>query len=175
MTIACTDGLIAYFIEAKNHEVKVLMGLANAGEHIWWTSPVFWLVIAMGFVAALVWSGLLHAWMHEVGKKDVSRITALDIHHRQEKQWTLKGQINSLTAKLADLEGQISHIELEIKAVVARRQSVVFSPSELEKYVTDFYDGWLTYINNRMGNDTQLRDTCNTILKAFYAQHLSTP
>lgn len=167
-----TDGLVAYFVEAKNHEMKVLMGLANADEHTWWASSVFWLVMAMGFVAALVWSGLLHAWMHEVGKKDVSRITALEIQHRQEKQWTIKGQINSLQANLADLEGQIARIELDVKALRASRQSVVFSPSELEKYVTDFYDGWLTYVNNRMGNDASLRDTCNEVIKGFYAQHL---
>jgi len=111
--------------------------------------------------------------MHEIGKKDVSRITALDIRYRQEKQWTLKGQINALNASLADLEGQISRIELEIKALTASRQSVVFSPSELEKYVTDFYDGWLTYVNNRMGNDALLRDSCNAVVKAFYAQHLT--
>ncbi len=167
-----TDGLIAYFVEDKNHEMKGLMGLANAAEHAWWASPVFWLVMAMGFVAALVWSGLLHAWMHEVGKKDVSRITALEIQHRQEKQWTLKGQINTLNASLADLEGQIARIELDIKALQASREQVVFSPSELEKYVTDFYDGWLTYVNNRMNNDAVLRDSCDGVLRAFYAQHL---
>ncbi|MEZ0542415.1 hypothetical protein [Fibrella arboris] len=171
--IAGTDGLIAYFVEAKNHEVKVLMGLAEAGDHAWWASPVFWLVIALGFVAALVWSALLHAWMQEVSKKDVGRITALDIQHRQEKQWTLKGQINELTASLADLEGQLARIELEVKSLQARRQSVVFSPSELEKYVTDFYDGWLTYVNNRMGNDAPLRDACDAVIKSFYARHLS--
>lgn len=168
-----TDGLIAYFVEAKTHEMKVLMGLTNATEHAWWASPVFWLVMAMGFVAALVWSGLLHAWMHEVGKKDVSRITALEIGHRQEKQWTLKGQINALNTGLADLEGQIARIELDVKALQASREQVVFSPSELEKYVTDFYDGWLTYVNNRMNNDAVLRDTCDGVLRAFYAQHLA--
>ena len=168
-----TDGLIAYFVEAKNHEMKVLMGLTNATEHAWWASPVFWLVMAMGFVAALVWSGLLHAWMHEVGKKDVSRITALEIGHRQEKQWILKGQINALNTSLADLEGQIARIELDVKALQASREQVVFSPSELEKYVTDFYDGWLTYVNNRMNNDAHLRDTCDGVLRAFYAQHLA--
>jgi len=171
--IAGTDGLIAYFVEAKNHEVKVLMGLAEAGSHAWWASPVFWLVIAMGFVAALVWSALLHAWMQEVSKKDVGRIAALDIQHRQDKQWSLKGQINTLTTSLADLEGQLVSIELDIKALQARRQSVVFSPSELEKYVTDFYDGWLTYVNNRMGNDAPLREACDAIIKAFYVRHLT--
>ena len=171
--IAGTDGLIAYFVEAKNHEVKVLMGLAEAGDHAWWTSPVFWIVIAMGFVAAIVWSALLHAWMQEVSKKDVGRITALEIHHRQEKQWTLKGQINALTASLSDLEGQLVRIELDVKSLQARRQSVVFSPSELEKYVTDFYDGWLTYVNNRMGTDAPLREACDTVIKAFYARHLA--
>ena len=171
--IAGTDGLIAYFVESKNHEVKVLMGLAEAGDHAWWASPVFWLVIAMGFVAALVWSALLHTWMQEISKKDVGRITALEIQHRQEKQWTLKGHINALTTSLADLEGQLVRIELDIKALQARRQSVVFSPSELEKYVTDFYDGWLTYVNNRMGNDAPLREACAAIIKVFYARHLA--
>lgn len=171
--IAATDGLIAYFVESKNHDIKVLIGLADAKDNAWWSSPVFWLVIAMGFVAALVWSGLLHAWMHEVGKKDVAQITALEIKHRQDKQWTLKGQINALNVSLTELEGQIARIELEIKALEASLQTVVFSPSELEKYVTDFYDGWLTYVNNRMGTDVPLREACHAVIRDFYARHLN--
>ncbi|RIV25589.1 hypothetical protein DYU11_09885 [Fibrisoma montanum] len=173
LVLAGTDGLIAYFVESKNHDVKVLMGLADVNQHQWWASPVFWLVIAMGYVAALVWSGLLHAWMHEYGKKDVAKLVALDIQHRLDRQRLIREQITTLKASLTDLDGHIARLELDIKALQARRQSVMFSPSELEKYVTDFYDGWLTYVNNRMGNDALLRAACDEVVKAFYAQHLN--
>ncbi|GAB4017543.1 PspA/IM30 family protein [Spirosoma koreense] len=171
--IAMTDGLIAYFVEAKNNEVKVLMGLAEENDHTWWSSPVFWLVIAMGFVAAMVWSGLLQAVLHEFGKKDVARLAAIDIKHCREKQQALREQINTLKGQTAEYTGQIAQIELDIKALEDSRQSVVLSPSELEKHVTDFYDGWLTYINNRMGNDAGLRDDCARVMSAFYTQHLT--
>lgn len=168
-----TDGLIAYFVEKKIHEMKIMMGMANQTDaHAWWTSAEFWLVMAMGFVAALAWSLLLHAWMHEISKKDVNRITALDIRYRLDKQQEIKTQMAALKAKLVELEGQISRLELDIKALEASRQQVVFSPSELEKYVTDFYDGWLTYVNNRMGNDATLRAECDTVMRVFRMQHL---
>ncbi len=172
--ILVTDGLIAYFVENKVHDMKLMMGMANeADAHHCWTEPVFWLVMAMGFGAAMIWSGLLHAWMHEVGKKDVARLTALDIRHRQEKQWPLKARITDLKAQLAELDGQINQIGLDVKALREGRQAVVFSPSELEKYVTDFYDGWLTYVNNRMGPDTLLRAECDGVMRAFRVQHLA--
>jgi hypothetical protein len=174
LAVLGTDALIAHFVENKIHEMKILMGLANETDpHSWWASPIFWLVMAMGFVAALAWSLLLHAWMHENGKKDVARLTALDITHRRDKQIPYKVRLNDLKAQLAQLEGDITRIDLDIKALQESRQAVSFSPAELEKYVTDFYDGWLTYVNNRMGNDVQLRAECDAVMKAFYAQHLS--
>ena len=168
-----TDGLIAWFVEAKNFELKLMMGLVNEGDHHFYASPVFWMVIMMGFVAAMAWSVILHTYMVEYGKKDVSHLTALDVQHRRDKQATLKGQMNDLTGSLAELEGQITRIDLDIKALLATRQLVVFSPAELEKYVTDFYDGWLTYVNNRMGNDGPLREACDTVIRGFYARHLN--
>lgn len=169
-----TDGLIAYFVENKQHEMKIMMGMANLTDaHGWWSSPVFWLVLAMGFVAALVWSGLLHAWMKEVSKKDVNRLTALDIRHRLDKQQALREQMAALKAQLVELDGQITRFGLDIKALEARRQAVVFSPSELEKYVTDFYDGWLAYVNNRLGNDAALRADCDAVMRTFRVRHLA--
>lgn len=168
------DGLLAFFVENKQYSVKLMMGMAKETDaHSAWAEPIFWVVIVLGFGTALVWSGLLHAWMNEVSKKDVRRITALDIAHRRDRQIPLKARITDLKTQLLELEGQIARLELDIKALLESQQAVVFSPSELEKYVTDFYDGWLTYVNNRMSNEASLRDACDAVLKAFYAQHLS--
>lgn len=175
LVVLGTDALIAYFVEHKIHDMKIMMGKANETDpHDWWTSPEFWLVMVLGFVAALAWSLLLHAWMQEIGKKDVSRLTALEIRHREDKKIPLKTRITDLKNQLLELEGDMARLELDIKALRESRQAVVFSPSELEKYVTDFYDGWLTYVNNRMGNDAALRAECDAVMRAFRAQHLPT-
>lgn len=171
LIVLITDMLLAYFIEDKNFTLKVMMGLADQANHQWWTSPVFYLVIAMGFVATLVWSGLLHAIMHEVGKRDVGRLVALDIQHRKQQQWTCKAQINDLKAKLTALEGQLAQVELEINELKEKRGKLVLSEAALEKYVTELYDGWLSYVNNRLHSET-LRNQCEAVLETYYRQHL---
>jgi hypothetical protein len=171
VVVLITDMLLAYFIEDKNFTLKVMMGLADKANHQWWTSPVFYLVIAMGFVASLVWSGLLHAIMHEVGKRDVGRLVRLDIQHRKQQQWACKAQINDLKAKLTTLEGQLAQLELDIENLKAKRGKLVLSEAALERYVTDLYDGWLSYVNNRLHSEA-LRNECEAVLDTYYRQHL---
>jgi hypothetical protein len=171
LVVLITDMLLAFFIEDKNFSLKVMMGLADNANHQWWTSPVFYLVIAMGFVASLVWSGFLHAIMEEVGKRDVGRLVSLDIQHRKQQQWSCKAQINDLKAKLTALEGQLIQFELDVNSLKDKRGKLVLSEAALEKYVTDLYDGWLSYVNNRLHSDT-LRNQCEAVLETYYRQHL---
>ncbi|MBO9637513.1 MAG: hypothetical protein J7576_05040 [Siphonobacter aquaeclarae] len=168
-----TDGLLAYFIEHKSFELKVLMGLANAGEEAWWTSPVFYLVLAMGFAASMVWSGLLHAFMQEYGKKDVRRITGLEIRHRQNRKGDIRLVLADIRKKVITLEGTLKTLELDIVRLKDDRQTLFFSRAELEKYITDFYDGWLGYVNNRLHN-AELQAECDTVIRTFYRNHLET-
>lgn len=147
-----TDGLLAYFIEHKSYELKVLMGMANAGEEAWWSAPIFYLVLAMGFAASLVWSGLLHAFMQEYGKKDIRRIAALEIRHRQNRKADIRQVLTDLKKRVILLEGSLKGLELDIARLKDDRQTLFFSRAELEKYITDFYDGWLGYVNNRLHN-----------------------
>ncbi|GAA4410227.1 hypothetical protein GCM10023187_34570 [Nibrella viscosa] len=170
LVVLVADGLLAFFVEQKSHELKVLMGLAD-GEHHWWTSPVFYLIIVLGFVTCLIWSGILHALMHEEGKKDFYRITRLEIRSRQQRRQQLKARIQDLKARLEELEGTIRKIGLDVQALTHRKDVLVVSDSELEKYITDFYDGWLGYVNNRLGNEA-LRIECETVRQAFYQEHL---
>ncbi len=170
--ILLTDGLLAYFIEEKSFNAKVMMGMADIKDHKWIEEPVFYLVIMMGFVACLVWSGILHALTEEIGKKNGNRMLGIEIAVLKKKKAELVSQIAEFQMQSAALEGSITTMELEIKQLKENQKILIFSKSELEKYITDFYDGWLEYVNNRLHNDS-LREECDAIRKAFYSQYIN--
>ncbi|GEM_PF-920937 len=163
------DALIAYKIEEQGQYFKTLMGLDQA-DHRWYTSADFWIVLMMGFVATLIWGVLVYAFKAELGKTDARKIVNLEIAHRNTMKaaadnfiYDLKGKINELGAQLAKMYVSIKHLRVQ-------QRSLKVSLSELEKSVTDFYDGWLAYLNSR-GNCETIKGQCEAVLTTFSTIH----
>jgi hypothetical protein len=168
--ILLADALLAYFVENKSHEVKVMMGLDEPNYHFY-TSAVFYMVLVMGYCTCLGWSVILHQIKEEYGKKDVEKIAKMKIEICKEKRLALVNQVQDLKALLISHEGGINKLRKEIERLKKLREQIALSMSDLEQRITNFYDGWLIYLN-KVNDNTYLKNECDTILRKFYQQHI---
>jgi len=167
------DALIAFKIEEQGQNIKQLMGLEDPNHH-WWSSIDFWIVLVMGFVATLGWGVLVYAFKTELGKTDSRKIVSLKIEHRQHLREVVEKTIYDLKGQLTDLGGKLNQLYLGIKRLKEKQKTLKVSLSELEKSVTDFYDGWLAYLNSR-GNCEPIKRKCEMVLAEFNATHFREP
>lgn len=163
------DALIAYKIEEQGQFLKTLMGL-DRPDHYWWSSADFWIVLVMGFVATLAWGVVVYAFKTELAKTDSRQLVKLEIEHRLQLKATAESLIYDLKGQLNDLGGELAQLHLSIKHLREQQRTLKVSLSELEKSVTDFYDGWLAYLNSR-GNCEATKRQCEAVLTAFSAVH----
>lgn len=169
VVVLVLDALIAYKIEEQGQYLKTLMGL-DRPDHYWWSSADFWIVLVMGFVATLVWGVVVYAFKTELAKTDSRQIVKLEIEHRHQLKANAEGLMYDLKGQLNDLGGKLAQLRLGIKHLREQQRTINMSLSELEKSVTDFYDGWLAYLNSR-GNCEAIKQKCESVLAAFSAAH----
>ena len=72
-------------------------------------------------------------------------------------------------------EGRMEELRHEITTLIRKRDLIALSLFDLEKRVTDFYDGWLSYVNLRSRDNADLKASCQDIVRHFYDNHLSKP
>jgi hypothetical protein len=167
------DALIAFKIEEQAQSIKRLMGLEDPNHH-WWSSTDFWIVLVMGFVATLGWGVLVYAFKTELGKTDARKIVNLEIQHRLGLKATVEQLIFDLKGQLTELGGKLNQLYLGIKRLKEKQKTLKVSLSELEKSVTDFYDGWLAYLNSR-GNCEPVKRKCEAVMAEFSAAYFREP
>lgn len=173
LLILVADGLLAYFIEEKNQQVKMLMPGGNPDYHFY-TSEVFYMVLMMGFFTCMGWSIILHQIKEEHKKLDIEKIMETQVLALKEKRLTRMNQIQDLKATLVLHEGKIELILLEIKKLIQKREKISLSLFDLEKRITDFYDGWLSFVNQIRQSNGLLKEECEAVLKEFRFNHFST-
>jgi hypothetical protein len=167
------DALIAFKIEEQAQAIKQLMGLEDPNHH-WWSSTDFWIVLVMGFVATLGWGVLVYAFKAELGKTDSRKVVNLEVQRRQILRKAVEQAIFDLQGQLNDLGGKLNQLYLGIKRLKEKQKTLKVSLSELEKSVTDFYDGWLAYLNSR-GNCESLKQKCEAVMTEFSAAYFRDP
>jgi len=168
--ILLADALLAYFVENKSHEAKMMMGLDEPNYHFY-TSAVFYMVLVMGYCTCLGWSVILHQIKEEYSKKDVEKIAKMKIEIHREKRLNLVNQVQDLKALLITHESGINKLRREIEQQKKLREQITLSMSDLEQRITNFYDGWLIYLN-KMNDNIYLKNECDVILRKFYHQHI---
>ncbi len=171
--ILVADGLLAYFIEDKNHQVKIMMGLAKPDYHFY-TSPVFYMVLILGFFTCMGWSILLHQVKEEHKKLDVEKIKQAEVRAVQERRLLRANQIQELKSTIIQHEGKIETILLELKKLIQKKEKISLSLFDLEKRITDFYDGWLSFVNLSRRENGLLKAECEMVLKEFRVNYFST-
>jgi len=143
------DAMLAYKIESNIHESKVLTGLAEPYP-FWWNhlqSVNFWLVLAFGYVAYIIWGQLWEAWISESKKKDAGKMAHIQIVNFKKQIKQYEEQIQNYKSDVSHLHVEIKELNNDIERLKQRMNYVVYSRYDLSRKLTTFFDGWLKYIS----------------------------
>jgi peptidoglycan hydrolase CwlO-like protein len=170
--IFCVDALLAYSLEAKIHTVRKFMRTAELDYHFY-TSPIFYLVLALGFFTCLGWSILLHQIKAERAKFDVDGLLEAKWKQALAARSDLQNQIQALRTKILVIEGNLLRTEREMEQLCRQRETIVRSLRDLPKRAVDFYDGWLEYLNRNKGEGEILLNQCEDVFQQFMSRYVN--
>ncbi len=167
-TLVClaVDGLIAYKIDSGIHELKTMMGIADA-NWAWSRSVNFYLVLAFGFATYLLWGFIYEAAIKEHGKKNVNAKTEIEIKGIKKRIREIENEIIRYKQEISELQKLIDGLKLTIENLKRDLERALTKPETLLRNMENFYAGWLQYLNGANGNETK-RIACESIYRNFH-------
>lgn len=171
LLILTADSLLAYFIEYSSHIIQVLNG-GDSESWKFYESPRFYLVLFLGFFTCLGWSLILHAIKTEYQKEDFDEVIRVQKKQLRDREADLQNKIEELQKNAIDIEGQILQLVQMIERKNKQLNNLVYSVSDLEKRITTFYGGWLTFITN-LRNNAELKTANEAIMADFRNNYLN--
>ncbi len=143
------DSLMAFIIHSNTESAKELMGLSSIS---WARSPTFYIILAFGFLAYILWSILLDSLLREWAKKQITGNLKKIIKH-------LRGDIKILQKKLTPL----GPVKKEID--ILREEVGTMMIGNLKRYIDQFTTGWISYA--AAGNLKEVKTKCLKVKKDF--------
>ena len=165
------DSLIAYKIDSGIHELKGMLGIADA-TWAWYKSVNFYLVLAFGFGTYMLWGFIYEAAIKEHEKKNVNAKAEIEIKGIKKRIREIENEIIKHKLDMAELQKQIDALKLTIDNLKKDLERALTKPETLLRNMENFYAGWLQYMNGTNGNETKRID-CENIYRNFH-QILST-
>jgi hypothetical protein len=165
LLILIADCLLAYFIEYNSHVIQTLNGMTDE-SWAFYKSPRFYLVLFLGFFTCLGWSLILHAIKQEYHKEDLDEVVRIQKEQLRDKENELLSKIEEQQKGAIVIESQIQSIIQTIERKTKQLNNIVYNISDLEKRITAFYSGWLTFIAN-LKNNTELKALSETVMAEF--------
>lgn len=163
------DSLLAYKIDSGIHELKVMAGIAGEDWNFL-TSINFYLVLAFGFLAYLVWGYMYDLMLKEKEKKNAQICAGLIIKDLKSKIKKQKEIIKELKAKVLELESQVSMLEDKIEELKKQLDKTMLNPDLLSQNLTSFYMGWRQFLNGSPDFDIK-KDECERAYNDFMENH----
>lgn len=160
------DSLIAYKIDSGIHELKGMMGIADA-DWVWFKSVNFYLVLAFGFGTYMLWGFIYEAAIKEHEKKNVNAKAAIEIKGMRERIREIEKEIIAHKQEISDLQKMVDTLKLTIENLKKDLERALTSPETLLRNMENFYAGWLQYLNATNDNESK-RDTCESLYKTFH-------
>lgn len=148
--ILSADGLLAYFIENNNHTIKTLMGTVE-GEWYFYKSPVFYMVLVMGFFSCIGWSIIMYQVKKELPGTDnrMKRIAVKELTILRNKIWEMEQEKIGFNGVIINYEKEMESIQQKINYFEKEKSNVSYSIPMLKKNISSFYNGWLSYLNGK--------------------------
>jgi len=159
------DGLLAYKIDHSIHEIKVLAGIAEADWHFW-ASENFYLVLAFGYLAYLVFGYMYQLMIEEKTKKNPKKIALRNIGLIKKQIKEINLNINTYQENIVSLESKVKMIESKIESLNRRLNDTLLNPEVLSKSLNSFYIGWIQFLNGSSEYEQQ-KTACNNAYKQF--------
>jgi len=157
------ESLIAYKIDKSLHEVQSMIQ-TEAVEWHWYTSPNFYLVLAFGFGAYLLWGALFELAIKEWGKRDIDAKATLIIKKLKEDIKSLVAEINRLQEEIIKFEGEMNRLKQEIENLKKQMNHTIMNPDELKRNLESYFSGWLKYLCAG-GVSEELKQKCQEVFK----------
>lgn len=170
MTIAtlfclAIDCLIAYKIDSGIHQLKLMMGVADANWY-WYKSVNFYLVLAFGFGTYMLWGFIYEAAINEYEKKNVNAKVEIEIKGIKQQMREIENQIINHKQEILELQKIIDGLELIIEKLKKDIERALTNPETLSRNIENFYAGWLQYLNGTNESEAK-RITCEDIYINF--------
>lgn len=138
------DALLAFEISKKVYDYTVLSD-ADYTVSMAINSPDFWIVIFSGFIAYVIWGLVFDFTLDHFDRMSVNN---KEIQCLENKIAQLNINIQQVEAIIADIRLKINTKNTEIQQLKTRLQdSDIISISNLKKALSDFFTGWLGYMN----------------------------
>src|SRR5690606_35999412 len=136
LTLA-VDALLAYKIDHFIYEIKVLSGIADE-NWIFWKSENFYLVLAFGYLAYMVFGYVYQLMNEEKTKKNPKKIALRKIQLLKEQINEINLTINKLQESVVALESKIEMLESKIALLTKRLSETMINPEVLSKSLNSF-------------------------------------
>lgn len=142
----CVDALLAYKIDHSIHEIKVLSGIAEE-NWIFWKSENFYLVLAFGYLAYMVFGYVYQLMIEEKIKKNPKKIALRKIQILKNQINEINITINQYQENVVVLESKVAMLESRIELLTKRLNETMINPEVLSKSLNSFYIGWIQFLN----------------------------
>ena len=164
-TIVClvVDSLLAYKIDSGIHDLKTMMGVADA-SWVWYKSVNFYLVLAFGFGTYLLWGFMYEAALTEHEKKNVNVKAEIEIKGLKKRIREVENEIISQKENIKELQKEIEGLKIEIENLKKQLEQASLKPEELKRNMEHFYSGWLGFLN---GSNNSNKESCEGMYKQF--------
>jgi regulator of replication initiation timing len=142
-------GRIAYKIENNIYELKLMTGFIDKKPDFWAMiiSKDVLIVITLGFISYLIWSFLLEVSLKEWEKRNPKKMAVIKIREIKRVIGRLNRQLGELKSELVKLDNELSLLEDRVKNLKTKLSHIFFDKNEASRRLTDFFSGWLHYIN----------------------------
>lgn len=166
------DSLLAYKIDKGIHDLKVMAGIADENWSFL-TSINFYLVLAFGFLAYLVWGYMYAIMITEKDKKNGQISADLTIKSLKNEIKEQRVFIKELNTKVIELESQITILLKQIENLKNDLERTMLNPDLLSQSLTSFYMGWLQFLNSSTELELK-KETCEIAYNQFMNLHFQT-
>ena len=163
------DSLLAYKIDKGIYDLKVMAGIANEDWNFL-TSINFYLVLAFGFLAYLVWGYMYVIMIKEKDKKNAKISAGLTINGLKNDIKKQRVFIKELNIRAIELKSQISILMNQIENLKKDLERTMLNPDLLSQNLTSFYMGWLQFLNSSAELE-QKKETCEIAYSRFMDLH----
>jgi hypothetical protein len=166
------DALLAYKIDKSIHEIKIMAGI---GEENWnfWTSENFYLVLAFGYLAYLIFGYMYQLMIEEKTKKNPKKIAQRNINLIKEDIKEINLTINKYEETIVELQSKVEMLESRIELLVKRLNDTMINPEVLSKSLNSFYIGWRQFLNGSTEVNNEKLE-CENVYKAFMEENFKT-
>ncbi len=146
--LACflVDGLIAYKIDQNIHETSYSLGLAESLDFNVWSSPNFYIVLALGFGAYVVWGFFYDQLIDEQSKKNPKKVLVLKARQLRDRLNELNEELRQLQSNLAKNAAVLKGLENELTRLKDSADKVSYNVRAIQRNCNEYFSGFVTYI-----------------------------